>query len=181
MRSIAFTQAKGGQGTSTVAATVAIMAALNVRVLLVTEDVREMLALLGTSIWPGDSEHVIDVNSTLTVCSYDAFDWNMAADLAVFDNPGTEVMFDRGYLVTRACYLALAKAARTSRGWDGIVLVNEPGRALRANDVADALGSRVVAEVDYDPAIARAIDAGLMIQRLPRALVRMADTLVVPA
>jgi hypothetical protein len=52
----------------------------------------------------------------------------------------------------------------------GIVLVDEPGRALTSTDVERALGVGVVAEVRLDPAVARAVDAGLLIARLPRSL-----------
>ena len=50
------------------------------------------------------------------------------------------------------------------------ILVNEPGRALRAADVERAVGQRVIATVDVDPAVARAIDAGLLAARLPHLL-----------
>jgi hypothetical protein len=49
----------------------------------------------------------------------------------------------------------------------GIVLVEEPGRALRPRDVEASLGAPVVATVLLDPAIARAVDAGLLLARLP--------------
>jgi cellulose biosynthesis protein BcsQ len=76
---------------------------------------------------------------------------------------------DRSILVTRACYLAISRAAG-ERCPDGIVVVREPGRALRAGDIEAALGSPVVATVPWDPAVARAVDAGLLARRLPRAL-----------
>lgn len=73
-------------------------------------------------------------------------------------------------LVVRACYLALRRAAALGRAPTAIVLVNEPGRALRRVDVEHATGVNVVAEVEWDPAIARAIDAGLLAGRMPRSL-----------
>ena len=78
----------------------------------------------------------------------------------------------RSLLVTRACYLALRRAAAAPCRPDGVVLVTEPGRALRAADVARAVGAPVVASVSHDPAIARAVDAGLLTARLPRLLAR---------
>jgi hypothetical protein len=54
----------------------------------------------------------------------------------------------------------------------GIVLVTEPGRALGARDVERAIGAPVVAEVPYDPAVARAVDAGLLATRLPGSIAR---------
>jgi len=75
-------------------------------------------------------------------------------------------------LVTRPCFLALRRAVQLSIKPTGIVLVDEPGRALRARDVEHALAAPVVAEVLIDPAVARAVDAGLLASRLPRALVQ---------
>jgi hypothetical protein len=49
----------------------------------------------------------------------------------------------------------------------GIVLVDEPGRSLRAHDVEASLGVPIVATVLVDPAVARAVDAGLLIAHLP--------------
>jgi hypothetical protein len=72
-------------------------------------------------------------------------------------------------LVIRACYLAVSRAAR-ERCPDGIVVVREPGRALRSADIEDAVGAPVVATVPWDPAVARAVDAGLLARRLPKPL-----------
>ncbi len=73
-------------------------------------------------------------------------------------------------LVIRPCFLALRRAAVLARPPTGVVLVREPGRALRARDIEHALGVAVLAEVDVDPAVARAVDAGLLLARLPRPL-----------
>jgi hypothetical protein len=75
-------------------------------------------------------------------------------------------------LVVRACYLALRRAVALPLRPSGVVLVEEPGRALDARDVQDVLGVPVVACVAQDPAVARAVDAGLLATRLPRALAR---------
>lgn len=73
-------------------------------------------------------------------------------------------------LITRPCYLGLRRAVAAEVQPTGIVLVTEPGRALSGRDVERALGAPVVAEVQYDPAVARAVDAGLLASRLPRPL-----------
>lgn len=75
-------------------------------------------------------------------------------------------------LVTRSCYLSLLRAVSAGIHPSGVVLVQEPGRSLDATDVADVLGVPVLAEVAHDPAIARAVDAGLLAGRLPRGLER---------
>jgi hypothetical protein len=78
---------------------------------------------------------------------------------------------DQSILVTRPCYLALRRAL-----WDslprptGVIVVREPGRVLEPHDVAAAIGAPILAEIAYDPAVARAVDAGLLASRLPRSL-----------
>jgi hypothetical protein len=75
-------------------------------------------------------------------------------------------------LVLRPCYLALRRAVAAPFRPSGVVLVREPGRALTRRDVEAVLGVPVRAEIDVDPAIARAVDAGLLTARLPRGLER---------
>ena len=79
---------------------------------------------------------------------------------------------DTSLLVIRPCYLALRRAATLTSRPTGIVLVREPGRALGRREVEDVTGVRVLAEVDVEPSIARAVDAGLLASRLPRGLSR---------
>jgi hypothetical protein len=76
---------------------------------------------------------------------------------------------DRRWLVTRPCYLALRAAADSSADPNGIVLVDEPGRSLARDDIERSIGAPVVAELLVDPAVARAIDAGLLLARIPLA------------
>jgi len=78
----------------------------------------------------------------------------------------------RSLLVTRACYLALRRATAAPVRPSGIVVVREQGRSLRADDVAAVVGADIWAEVLVDPAIARAVDAGVLAARMPRALQR---------
>jgi len=73
-------------------------------------------------------------------------------------------------LVTRACYLSLRRAASSAVVPSGVIVVHEPGRALRAQDVAYAVRAPVLAEVSVDPSVARAVDAGLLAARMPRTL-----------
>ncbi len=75
-------------------------------------------------------------------------------------------------LVIRSCYLALRRAVAAPLRPSGVVLVREPGRALGRHDVEDVLGVPVVACIDLSPDVARAVDAGLLVSRLPRSLVR---------
>jgi hypothetical protein len=83
------------------------------------------------------------------------------------------------WLVTRSCYLSLRRAALLAVRPTGVVLVAEPGRSLRRRDIETAAGAPVIATIDWDPLVARTIDAGLLLsRRLPprfrRALTRAA-------
>ena len=78
----------------------------------------------------------------------------------------------RSLLVVRACYLGLRRAVDAPVRPSGVVLVVEPGRALRAEDVESAVGAPVVAEVPLEASVARAADSGTLARRLPRTLER---------
>lgn len=71
-------------------------------------------------------------------------------------------------LVIRACYLALRRVAALPPD-TRLVLVDEPGRALTTSDVTNALGVPLWCRVGFDPCVARAVDAGLLATRRPRA------------
>jgi hypothetical protein len=79
---------------------------------------------------------------------------------------------DRSVLVTRPCYLALRRATAAPLRPSEVVMIREPGRALSRRDVEDAVDAPVRAEIDADPAVARAVDSGLLAGRLPRSLER---------
>jgi MinD-like ATPase involved in chromosome partitioning or flagellar assembly len=78
----------------------------------------------------------------------------------------------RSILVTRPCFLALRRALTAPLRPSEVVLLTEPGRSLTRLDVEDCVGAPVVAEVAVDPAVARAVDAGLLATRLPRSFAR---------
>lgn len=74
-------------------------------------------------------------------------------------------------LVMRPCFLALRRAAECPLRPTGLVVVDEPGRVLDPRDVAESLGFQKVTRIPWNPAIARAVDAGSL-TRVPRSLVR---------
>jgi hypothetical protein len=79
-------------------------------------------------------------------------------------------------VVVRGCYLTLRRAVKhpaLGRA-AGIVVVEEPGRAIGGREIADVLGRPVVARVPARDAIARAVDAGVLVHRLPDAIARPA-------
>jgi hypothetical protein len=88
---------------------------------------------------------------------------------------------DQTLLVIRPCYLALRIAVAAPVRPTGVVLVHEQGRALTAADVARAIGVPVVADIGYDAAVARAVDAGLLAARVPTSLRQSLQPTIVSA
>jgi hypothetical protein len=162
MERINLTSAKGGQGTSVTACAVALAAAgRGLRVRLDGEDPDALEAILGGGVvLPG-----------LVLGDANGHDF----DLVVHDGAGQEGIT---LLVTRGCYLALRRAVRQTTRPAGVVLLEEPGRALGANEVAEVIGAPIVARVPVRPAIARAVDAGVLATRLPGALQIAAGTIL---
>lgn len=77
------------------------------------------------------------------------------------------------WLVTRPCYLSLRRAAHLAVRPTAVVVVDEPGHALRSHDVASSIGAPVVATIAWDVRILRTVDAGLLLgHRMPRSLHR---------
>lgn len=87
---------------------------------------------------------------------------------------------DQALLVVRPCYLALRRAVADPRLAQsaGAVLVDEPGRVLDADDVAAVLDVPVIGRFPVRPEIARAVDAGVLRDRLPAALAAPAAALL---
>lgn len=158
---IGFISAKGGQGVTTVSSILATYLAKSTTVTLVPSD--DTRACLGVA--EGQDEVIPNLR-----LADDAPDGD---GITILDNRAG----DYTVLVTRACYLALRRAVAAGLEFDGIVMVDEPGRALNARDVERALGKPVVAIVAFDPVIARAIDAGLLAARLPMAAARAMEAL----
>lgn len=79
---------------------------------------------------------------------------------------------DASVLVLRPCYLALARAVVLGAPATHVALVEEPGRALRAGDVASVLGRPVSWRIPWHPSVARVVDSGLAPSRLLAALER---------
>lgn len=76
-------------------------------------------------------------------------------------------------------YGDLRAATRDGTTPDRVLILAEPGRSLCAGDVADILPVPAVHvfEVGADPAVARALDAGLLTSRVPRHYARLSAAL----
>lgn len=79
----------------------------------------------------------------------------------------------RSLLVTRACPVALRRVEQLPAAPSGVVVVRDRRRAVTWRQVADASGAPVVAELEVDPAVASAVDAGLTRRPLPRSFLRV--------
>ena len=81
-------------------------------------------------------------------------------------------------MVIRACYLGIQAAlARPLAFGTSVVVVEEPGRALRLSDVTAVFNGHKVVAVPWDPAVSRAVDSGLLAHRMPRSLNRLSEVL----
>ncbi len=169
IRTITITGARGGQGTSTVAAAVALFAAGHARTVLASADPRAMAALLAVPARAADDE--IEITPTLRLADRpSADDEVLVVDAGTSSSVAGEDDGGERYVVLRGpCYLALASlVAAPGPLPDGVILLAEAGRSLTATDVTEVLGVPVVATVEVNPAVARTIDAGLLPARLHR-------------
>ena len=91
--------------------------------------------------------------------------------------PSVAVPDAHALLVVRNCYLALRRAVVSEVRPSGVVLVEDPDRALSRRDVADVLADLPFTAVSVDPAVGRAIDAGVFAARVPDGLRRELATI----
>ena len=168
-RTVTIVGARGGSGTSTVAAALALRTADDVPTALLTHDPTAMARLLGTTGPTPPGSEPFAVGPTLTVAGLDGpTDTVTIIDAGPAEHATGHLPVDGGrYAVVRGpCYLALATlVSLPSLRPDGVILLGEPGRSLSAVDVSAVLGVPVVATVPVRPSIARLIDAGLLAGR----------------
>lgn len=154
--------AKGGVGTSTVAALIALEA---------QRDGYRVSLRAGES--HGDADRVADLRGILG--HVDRSD-DLYICLGPDDGPPL-IVRDQGvwdgshdgdgpvYIVARACYLSARRMVDLPRRVTGIILVEEPGRALQVADIEAVAERPVVARVPVTERTARFIDSGLLATR----------------
>jgi hypothetical protein len=120
----------------------------------------ERVEVLASLLAMGPRPVVVDAGTLRTDAGTDDAGWALARGA------------DHSLLVLRPCFLAVQRAVAAPLRPSSVVLVREPGRSLTALDVEQTLHVPVRAEVAVEPAVARAVDAGLLASRLPRVLVR---------
>lgn len=185
---------KGGSGTSVVAAGLALVLANVHGSSLLVDLAGDARAVLGLSSRDGSVSEGVSLLSVdpQVLRRSDGAAEALVAQLrdevrpVVVDLPtvGAEARADRplrwfdrvsearSVLVVRPCYLALRRVTACDERPDAIVVVTEPGRALRSTDVCEVVGAPLLAEVPLHPSIARVVDAGLLAGRLPGVLER---------
>jgi hypothetical protein len=100
-------------------------------------------------------------------------------DAGTADTPAARAMLevsDATIVVLRGCYLTLRRSVRhpALERCAGLVVIEEPGRAIGAKEIADVLGRPVIARVPARDSVARAVDAGVLAHRLPDLIARPA-------
>ncbi len=175
MDKIVFVGSKGGVGTSTIAVLHALSVAEAGRSVRLTATapagVEDLAAILGIATpVPGEVVSVTPALSLGEVGDPDAY--------TVVD-AGTDTFSDHDapvYLIVRNCYISLRRAVVAAPATAGVVVVMEPGRSLGRRDVAEVMAVPIVAEVAVTAAVARCIDAGLLLTaRRPRVDIAEAD------
>lgn len=168
-RNITLVGARGGQGTSTVAATIASDLAQEEPVTLLAHDPVAMAQLLGTPMPLPGGDPVV-VSPGLSLAGLDGAPGPVTVvDAGLATNAPPQTDGERYAVVRGPCYLALATlVSLPGARLDGVILVAEPGRSLQAADVSAVLDLPVVANVPYHPTVARVIDAGLLAVEAPR-------------
>jgi hypothetical protein len=172
--------AVGGQGTTLIATTIAALAARHRPTALFATRPQDVRAIAGIGPLSGEQHMALELAPGLTLCGGHAPAGparNPRDGLTIVDGgradqaplgPENEPVRLRWLVLRGPCYLALRAALEAPWKADGVILVSEPGRALRAADVADVLGIPILAEVPFDPVVARAVDAGVLLDRVGR-------------
>jgi len=170
--SVTLLGARGGQGTTTVACALAVMAAAHEPTTIVTADPDCSAAVLGLArptATPAIVAGSLSLDTTVPVeGGFTVIDGGRLGEIAT-PRPGVRLAVLRG-----PCYLALAALHDHAGSYDAVVVVEEPDRALTARDVTDVLDVPVAATVRTSTAVAQAIDAGLLVARVHR-LAEFAD------
>jgi len=173
-----FYGAKGGVGTSTVAAAHALILAETSRVLFVDmSPARDGFAVFGIpapingQVVPVKTENLDYVNQWDPAGDNGSYD-HVVIDLGTLAENCNETKpsdeNNRTYLVARLCYLSLRAASSSTV--DTLIVISEQGRALQFSDAEAVIDAGTYIEVKHDPAISRAVDAGLLSTRMPRPL-----------
>jgi septum formation inhibitor-activating ATPase MinD len=159
---IAVSATKGGTGTSTVAALLALSSGVKTLILDQSQS-RDLDAILNIGSASGSTTQITDL---VDLCRGDDPEMENY-ELVIIDRgtTTTPVKDARNIFVTRKCYLSLRKSIKLKHKYEGVIVVDEADRALTVKDVSNVLSLPIVGTVAYNPALTRSIDAGLLVQR----------------
>ena len=176
MQRIEFIGVRGGHGTTAVALAAAATLATRGPTRLATHDRSSLCATVGIAHdgLPIPLATNLDLADGLDGDVYDAGTLEHYLD----EEPFPDFCRDRRDNACEPLRIAVLRGpdylgVRTLCGHpdaqlDGVVVINEPGRALDARDVEHVCGRAVVAVIDHTPVVARTLDAGLFLHRLDR-------------
>lgn len=174
MQTIEFIGVRGGHGTTTVALVAAATLASRGPTGIAAHDPDALCVAVGTTTGelPVPLANHLDLRFDGTdIDIVDAGTLEQYLDVGPFDDePGRAVQSScerlRIGVLRGPDYVGLRTlCGHQEARLDGIIVVAEAGRALDARDVEHVTGRAVVAVVDHTPAVARAIDAGLLLSR----------------
>ena len=135
-RTISLTGARGGHGTTTIAAALALFAAGHQRTALVSSD-PSTSALIGVA--SSVENTVIEVTPTLALAGESSSIAALAAELIVIDastatsGPHSDIHSEHYVVLRGPCYVALSSLLADTQRPDGIILVAEPKRSLTSS------------------------------------------------
>jgi MinD superfamily P-loop ATPase len=156
--------ARGGQGTSTIAAAVALLVSLDRPVGLIANDPSDVAAILGISAAVGDD--AVDVSNELTVARRPLPGRVNIVDCGSLHHCTTARPAKLVVVLRGPCFLALTSLVTAQLPADcSVVVVREAHRSITAVDVLEATGLPLLAEVPVTERLARIVDAGLLRQR----------------
>ena len=176
MHTIVIAGAKGGVGTTTIAAAVASELSKHGPVWLdgrTTQRTSDLRAVLGMP-------DALETYQALWVATWTPprEGTTRIVDNGVLDDPNDDDgPSDERWLVVHNDYVSLRHAVTQAPWATDVVATIDPSRALGLADVTAVLNRDIRWSVAWTPAVARCVDAGLLATRVPRDLAAIADEL----
>jgi cellulose biosynthesis protein BcsQ len=169
---------KGGVGTTTTAVALAVKLSQNNsdRSFGITCSSNDELSLSDLHGVAGNRSEDYNLTDNLVLCpvhkkvDYLIVDNGFATNKSVYNGDYTVYVVDNSYLsLKRAVILDLNLSTNNDAMWVRII---RPGGALIDRDIDDVLSlhNNVRCQIDLDPSIARAVDAGILVRRVPSAM-----------